>query len=31
VSLENLVAGDAADPQLFKIERKRIGDRQKAN
>jgi outer membrane lipoprotein-sorting protein len=31
VSLENLVAGDAADPKLFKIERKRIGDRQKAN
>jgi outer membrane lipoprotein-sorting protein len=31
VSLDNLVAGEPSDPKLFKIERKRIGNRPKAN
>jgi outer membrane lipoprotein-sorting protein len=31
VSLDNLVAGEPNDPKLFKIERKRMGDRKKAN
>jgi outer membrane lipoprotein-sorting protein len=31
VSLENLEAGGATDAKLFKIERKRIGNREKAN